>query len=509
MQIFFQICLCFTKIDGAPKFGHALYDPLAYETMKHEQLEYNNPPNLQVEIQDFDGTDDDFLENTDSEIETSAVLTPIREFLNEARIEYTSQSTNEFMSAPTNALTSQTTRTSISNELIQSTIEPTTTIQPSTLQAKQSSPLYNSILRQYIIEQTTTRISEVHKNDKPIGIARTSCSSCVVNKQINQRLALRQGGEQSSTTSSPGDSIKKSGYDYDDKQCKIINGRILCGYNKNHGEIRDDTVISDIDGDCRMRDDRIECGYVAGNKNTNILHLDNAQNLTGTSVNYLNREVNSTESEPLKPTLRGKSVILTNGVGSVDTFGYRTNDDNNSTEADLKVVYLKQNIPEVGSPQNELTLGNVEVTISTASKQKPIQMISHSNTKPKKLLINYHDQVNEAIGNFELKTMPEFSSSPGIFDEGTTVNESKTFVAEAQVQRRLDQGVELADTDGPAFNKIDNNYVQNTNSIKEENELHVEVTSEAPNYKQVTRCVEIEERIVCYNIQLRDVTPHM
>ncbi|XP_026320770.1 uncharacterized protein LOC113230881 [Hyposmocoma kahamanoa] len=59
------------------------------------------------------------------------------------------------------------------------------------------------------------------------------------------------------------------GYDYDDTICKIINKRLLCGYNKNLGKIHDETAYINLQGDCRMRDDRIECGYSGGTQNLN------------------------------------------------------------------------------------------------------------------------------------------------------------------------------------------------------------------------------------------------
>lgn len=59
------------------------------------------------------------------------------------------------------------------------------------------------------------------------------------------------------------------GYDYDDTICKIINKRILCGYNKNLGIIFDNEAFTDLKGNCRMRGNRIECGYLDGTLNLN------------------------------------------------------------------------------------------------------------------------------------------------------------------------------------------------------------------------------------------------
>lgn len=485
----FQIYLYITKIDGAPKFGNALHDPLMYEAMKHGELEYNNPPHMQSRTQDngFDGADDDdFLENLDNEKETSSVPPPIRESQTESRIETTSAST------------------------IKITNNPVTIYE--TMQSKRSSPLDYLTLRKIItgnsaknatkhIEQTTTPVSKIPNNEKTVAIARSSCTSCVDNVQNYRSVALRQGDIGGV------DSVKKSGYDYDEKLCKIINGRILCGYNKNIGEIQDDKVIFNIDDNCQIRDDRIECGYVPGSKSANVARDKLPINDVSAELLDPPLENSSTKTE----ILRGASLILINGVrDSPESLGYPTIDNNNFSETDSNTTKLNQIISDVNSQQNVPTLEKVADTTTTASTEKSVDMTLLSNTEPVELSNTSFDNVNNAIGNFEPTTPPQFYDNPDVIDYVTTVNESINFVAEAQVERRLEEDVQLSDTNGPAFNKnFERNYVQNPNSIKEENEPHVEVTSDASNYKKVTRCVEIGDRIVCYNIQLKDITPHM
>lgn len=475
----------FTKIDGAPKFGNALYDPLMYETIKLGEWEY--PPYVLSRAQDneFDGADDDdFLENSDGE---TAVSTSLHESQNTSRIEASS--------AP------------ISKRTHRSTNEPTTIIVARTMPTKQSSPIEKSILRKIItsnlakdaqhVKQTTTLTSETRNSEKTIAIARSSCTSCVDNVQKYEPVALRQGDD-------GGGSVKKSGYDYDENVCKIINGRILCGYNKNLGEIPDVKVSSNIDGDCQMRDDRIECGYVPGNKPAARFQL---------SVNDMPAQILDplSENNPSKSEiLRDSSVILINRVrDSPESLGYPTIDNNNFSDPDSNTMKLNQTISEVSSLQNELTVEIVASTVTTASTNKSADTFVYSNTEPVELLNTYFDNANNAIGNFEPTTLPQFPDSPDIIEYVTTVNESINFVAEDQVERRQEEDVQLSDTDGPAFNNFEKNYVQNPNSVKEKNEPHVEVTSDATNYKKVTRCVEIGDRIVCYNIQLKDITPHM
>ncbi|CAH0590210.1 unnamed protein product [Chrysodeixis includens] len=57
------------------------------------------------------------------------------------------------------------------------------------------------------------------------------------------------------------DARRNEGYSYDKNQCKYLNGRILCGYDKNHGHIEDEERFIDLGNGCFSRGDRIECGY--------------------------------------------------------------------------------------------------------------------------------------------------------------------------------------------------------------------------------------------------------
>ncbi|CAH0590211.1 unnamed protein product [Chrysodeixis includens] len=50
-------------------------------------------------------------------------------------------------------------------------------------------------------------------------------------------------------------------YEFNENICKIIDDRMLCGYNKNVGVPRSrDTVIKQ-EGECRTKNGRVECGY--------------------------------------------------------------------------------------------------------------------------------------------------------------------------------------------------------------------------------------------------------
>ncbi|CAH0713291.1 unnamed protein product, partial [Brenthis ino] len=56
--------------------------------------------------------------------------------------------------------------------------------------------------------------------------------------------------------------VSCAGYDFNETYCKTINDRIVCGYDKNIGEVKEETI--DLGNGCRIRNDRLECGYLMG-----------------------------------------------------------------------------------------------------------------------------------------------------------------------------------------------------------------------------------------------------
>lgn len=52
-------------------------------------------------------------------------------------------------------------------------------------------------------------------------------------------------------------------YEYNGKICKVVSNRLLCGYNKNKGELKNEEFV-DMGNGCRVHNDRIECGYETG-----------------------------------------------------------------------------------------------------------------------------------------------------------------------------------------------------------------------------------------------------
>lgn len=62
----------------------------------------------------------------------------------------------------------------------------------------------------------------------------------------------------------PKGSKKKKGccpYEFDSTNCRTINDRIQCGYDKNFGGLSPDQIQKELSGGCRLRFGRVECGY--------------------------------------------------------------------------------------------------------------------------------------------------------------------------------------------------------------------------------------------------------
>lgn len=58
---------------------------------------------------------------------------------------------------------------------------------------------------------------------------------------------------------------KKKGccpYEFDSSNCRTVNGRFQCGYDKNLGTVSPDEIPKELPGGCRLRFGRLECGYL-------------------------------------------------------------------------------------------------------------------------------------------------------------------------------------------------------------------------------------------------------
>lgn len=90
----------------------------------------------------------------------------------------------------------------------------------------------------------------------------------VSNKEIDQSSEqMRKAEEQQiydKSKKSFNEKVQKPclGYEFDETLCKTVEDRVVCGYNKNVGNVTN--KITDLGNGCRIRGNRLECGYLLG-----------------------------------------------------------------------------------------------------------------------------------------------------------------------------------------------------------------------------------------------------
>ncbi|XP_050681465.1 uncharacterized protein LOC126976878 isoform X2 [Leptidea sinapis] len=146
-----------------------------------------------------------------------------------------------------------------------------------------------------------------------------------------------------------------SSYEFDATNCKYINDRLLCGYERNKGNAS--KSVQDLGNGCRYVNDRIECGYLVGPfqptnetdivSRTREIRIENIHIVTNESadIELLNIVVNVTDN-PLNITSEMDfshnstsdspniyvSTIFTNDTSDTEK---RSTVTNNTTEIDI------------------------------------------------------------------------------------------------------------------------------------------------------------------------------
>ncbi|CAK1552509.1 unnamed protein product [Leptosia nina] len=100
------------------------------------------------------------------------------------------------------------------------------------------------------------------------------------------------------------------GYDYDVTQCKYVNDRKICGYNKNKGELKSEEY-TDVGNGCRHRNGRIECGYLKAPFNKNKRRPPANDDASGEIVNSREKELR-TATDKTKGLLSSEDDIEVN-----------------------------------------------------------------------------------------------------------------------------------------------------------------------------------------------------
>lgn len=82
---------------------------------------------------------------------------------------------------------------------------------------------------------------------------------------LQDRCSLKNGRRYNSqhSVSNPSQSRQRRccPYEFDRNICKVLDDRVLCGYNKNIGLAESKDSVVELHGGCRLRGDRLECGY--------------------------------------------------------------------------------------------------------------------------------------------------------------------------------------------------------------------------------------------------------
>lgn len=100
-------------------------------------------------------------------------------------------------------------------------------------------------------------------------------------------------------------------YDFDANFCKVVDDRVLCGYNKNLGNPKSKDSAVYIHGGCRIRAGRLECGYEQGPYTNprrppvwdNPPHIDKGDN-PGDYNNPPNKPIGETTVTPIMAVTR-------------------------------------------------------------------------------------------------------------------------------------------------------------------------------------------------------------
>lgn len=122
-------------------------------------------------------------------------------------------------------------------------------------------------------------------------------------------------------------------YEFNNLTCKEIGDRILCGYDKNKGDILEYNVF-DLGNGCRIRRDRIECGYIRKLIRQKILRKDEK---------YMNENLETTDKDDRQ--------TQTNVLKSIYMNMNETNVQTKCFEIDNRIVCMIVKLVSPESPE--------------------------------------------------------------------------------------------------------------------------------------------------------------
>lgn len=182
---------------------------------------------------------------------------------------------------------------------------------------------------------------------------------------------------------------KCNGYDYDDTICKLINGRIQCGYDKNHGTNIE--PIIDMGNGCRMRGKRVECGY---NQPPYI-------GIRRPLPEWTDSATNNSKPTHLRSNFKSKEYVKEN-VESTSTEGREINKLVNFTSTTVEII--KNSVAKLTLAENKSTVADF-VTVTCNDTESLITKAAANNENS---TVNVDD--SSSNNNYSLTTVITSSS---------------------------------------------------------------------------------------------------
>lgn len=281
------------------------------------------------------------------------------------------------------------------------------------------------------------------------------------------------------------------GYIFDETKCKQVNGRILCGYDKNFGRIEEDVHVEMGNG-CQMRGDRIECGY--GNRQL-IKHLRHPGN------DHRHYDQNNADKPLVSMARQAPTRTLMKTTPSNNLKMKAVMLQNNLLKSALNKIVNKpgdkKNI--VNKPPTPYTATNFltteKTTATTAKKIATSPKVNVDTTKSTSKIVTHP---TSTLQEFEATSTSDGDSSDFLSSESDThaniviLNKNNEEEKQLKKNRRLVESIstasKLVNKQKPNFRPTDPSIVSKSTCTNRVNEL-----------KTTTACVEKDDRVVCYD----------
>lgn len=253
------------------------------------------------------------------------------------------------------------------------------------------------------------------------------------------------------------DTLHYSGYYFDETNCRSVGNRILCGYDKNKGEIKPPDFIIDLADGCRIRGDRIECGYL---------------------------------KIPRKLSLRQVFRIVKDLNYTIRTIETKAPDYTTNTEP-------------VTKKYTELTKMNVTQDEDVPTKSENIESnLKQTDTNDMPITDKNNNTALYTINDDDddyLTPVPEEETSIKLCDTGKCSlrnNDDSAAIEESVVE------------ESSPVQYIDTNETSTLRILREEHidKAPIELSGSRTTLKPVTKCVEKNDRIVCYIVPVKITT---